>query len=94
MLYYLSNLSKEFHHEFSALREPLGEETVTVDLYQVDVVVAGMGKNFIKIYSLTIQDPILLFIKPDWELLGNGLAQAGLSSARRAMQKNQTITAD
>ena len=85
MLHYLSNLSEEFHDEFSALGEPLGEETVTVDLHQVDVVVAKMGKNFIKIYSLTIQDPILLFIKPDWELLGNGLTQAGLSGARRTM---------
>ena len=48
MLHYLANLSKEFHHEFSALGEPLGEETVTVDLHQVDVIVAGMEKNFIK----------------------------------------------
>lgn len=45
MLHYLSYLPEEFHDQLAALGEPLGEEAVTVDLYQVDVVVAEIGKH-------------------------------------------------
>lgn len=41
----LSNLAKEFHHQFATLGEPFGEQAVAVNLHQMDELVLTVEAN-------------------------------------------------